>query len=259
LKSAFGCLAAAVAFLHSPKVAVKHKDIKPTNVLMFGGTPMLTDFGLSSSFKGAEDSKSSGITGKTAMYAAPEVVALLPRGTSQDIFSLGLLFQDMYWAMHNQYDGRAMDLEGNQREGPNFDGQKLTDEERTFSRDLPLLAFQWGHEVRDQKFFARLMRLMTAEIPEDRPTATTIWKSLQVPSYYGTMCGRCCHVNLLRLDGEMTEGTGWTGLSIGSSKSKTSKISSLSSSNLPPYDSTHTAYFSVPIQMRFQFQNMRNC
>jgi serine/threonine protein kinase len=116
LKSAFGCLAGAVAFLHSTKIAVKHKDIKPTNVLMFYGTPMLTDFGLSNSFKGAEDSKSSGSTGRTPKYAAPEVEALLPRGTTQDIFSLGLVFQDMYWAMHGHTDGQATDPDGNPRE-----------------------------------------------------------------------------------------------------------------------------------------------
>ncbi|OAL03473.1 kinase-like protein [Phaeosphaeriaceae sp. SRC1lsM3a] len=249
LKSAFGCLAGAVAFLHSTKIAVKHKDIKPTNVLMFCGTPMLTDFGLSNSFKGAEDSKSSGITGKTPKYAAPEVVAMLPRGTSQDVFSLGLVFQDMYWALHGHTDGQATDLDGNAREESNFGGQHLTEEERVFCRSLPLLAFQWDSEIRDRAFLTRLMRLMTAERSEDRPTATTIWQSLQIPSTHGIMCGRCCHDDLPRLDLETTDRLGQSNGSstiVSSLRSRRPEKSMLSCSSLPPFDSTHTAYYSVP-------------
>jgi serine/threonine protein kinase len=93
LKSSFGCLAAAVAFLHSKKIAVKHKDIKPTNVLMFSDTPMLTDFGLSTSFKNRDNSVSVGFTGKTTFYASPEVIAALLRGTSQDVFSWAWCFR----------------------------------------------------------------------------------------------------------------------------------------------------------------------
>jgi serine/threonine protein kinase len=85
MKYAFGCLASAVAFLHAPEIAIKHKDIKPANVLMFQGTPMLTDFALSTTFKGQENSFSSGTTGLSRLYAAPEVVSMELRNTSQDI------------------------------------------------------------------------------------------------------------------------------------------------------------------------------
>jgi serine/threonine protein kinase len=174
LKSSFGCLTAAVASLHSKKIAVKHKDIKPTNVLMFSDTPMLTDFGLSTSFKNRDNSVSVGFTGKTTFYAAPEVIAALPRGTSQDVFSLGLVFQDMYWALHGNSSGRAMNPEGNHREGP-WAGHKTSDEERAFAKNLPLLAFQCdAPELREEGLLVCLMRLMTAQAPVDRPTATTV-------------------------------------------------------------------------------------
>lgn len=62
------------------------------------------------------------------------------------------------------------------------------------------------------------------------------------------MCGRCCQNDLLRLD---TETTNRFGHSSGSStiaaslRSKRAEKSVLSCSSLPPYDSTHTAYYSV--------------
>jgi serine/threonine protein kinase len=86
LKQCFGCLANSVAFPHSKQIAIKHKDIKhkdikhkdikhkdikhkdikhkdikhkdikPTNILMSRRTPILTDFGISNSFKDQEHS-----------------------------------------------------------------------------------------------------------------------------------------------------------------------------------------------------------
>lgn len=208
-------------------------------------SPMLTDFGLSNSFKGAEDSKSSDMTGKTIKYAAPEVIAMLPRGTSQDMFSLGLVVQDVYWAMHGHIDGQAADLDGNKRDESSFGDQHLTAKEKIFCRNLPLLAFQWDLEIRDCAFLTRLRRLMTAKRSEDRPTATTIWQSLQVPSIYGITCGRCCHNDLLCLDTETTNRFGHSSGSSTIAASLRSKRAEKSCSSLPPYDSTHTAYYSV--------------
>jgi serine/threonine protein kinase len=61
-------------FLHSRQIAIKHKDIKPSNTLMSQGNPVITEFGISSSFKDAEHSTSSGITMRSKPYAAPEVI-----------------------------------------------------------------------------------------------------------------------------------------------------------------------------------------
>jgi hypothetical protein len=90
---------------------------------------------------------------------------------------------------------------------------------------------------------------MTAERSEDRPTATTIWQSLQVPSLNGVMCGRCCHDDLPRLDSETTDRFGHSdgsGTTVAFLRSERPEKSMLSYSSLPPYDSTHTAYHSVP-------------
>ncbi|KAF2872134.1 kinase-like domain-containing protein [Massariosphaeria phaeospora] len=45
LVKAFGCLASGLAFMH--KQTVRHKDIKPQNILVHGDNVMYTDFGIS--------------------------------------------------------------------------------------------------------------------------------------------------------------------------------------------------------------------
>jgi serine/threonine protein kinase len=45
LRSFFGCLAGALDFLHKDKI--RHRDIKPQNILVKGSHVYLTDFGIS--------------------------------------------------------------------------------------------------------------------------------------------------------------------------------------------------------------------
>ena len=73
LRRFFGCLATAVEYLHQQRI--RHKDIKPANVLVNAGRVLLTDFGTSRSW--ADDSKGTTMgTNKQAFtkaYCAPEV------------------------------------------------------------------------------------------------------------------------------------------------------------------------------------------
>lgn len=61
LLGAFGCLSSGLAYLHEQKV--KHKDIKPANVLIRSKRVLLTDFGLSTDFSDGGQSTSDGPTG----------------------------------------------------------------------------------------------------------------------------------------------------------------------------------------------------
>ena len=94
LRTFFGCLATALEFLHEQKI--RHKDIKPGNVLVHGGNVLLTDFGLSLDFTDANGSTTmSMVNGMTLRYCAPEVVLQGPRNTSSDVWSLGVVFLEM--------------------------------------------------------------------------------------------------------------------------------------------------------------------
>lgn len=94
LRTFFGCLARALEFLHEQNV--RHKDIKPGNILVHSGNVLFTDFGLSFDFTDADGStKFSMVNGMTPRYCAPEVAALEPRNTASDIWSLGVVFLEM--------------------------------------------------------------------------------------------------------------------------------------------------------------------
>jgi tetratricopeptide (TPR) repeat protein len=93
LRTFFGCLATALEFLHDQKV--RHKDIKPGNILVDRGRILFADFGLSLDFTDASGSTTTGMTWKTLRYCSPEVAEYEPRNTSSDIWSLGVVFIEM--------------------------------------------------------------------------------------------------------------------------------------------------------------------
>ncbi|KAL8740201.1 MAG: hypothetical protein Q9190_007070 [Brigantiaea leucoxantha] len=94
LRTFFGCLARALEYLHEQNV--RHKDIKPSNILVHGGNVLFTDFGLSFDFTDANGSTTvSMVNGMTPRYCAPEVADLEPRNTASDIWSLGIVFLEM--------------------------------------------------------------------------------------------------------------------------------------------------------------------
>jgi len=100
LLKAFGCLASALDFIH--RQTVRHKDIKPQNILIHKGKVMYTDFGLSYDFGDIGRSTTTGNPqGITRRYCAPEVAEWGGRNTKSDIFSLGCVFIEMLLALAN--------------------------------------------------------------------------------------------------------------------------------------------------------------
>ena len=94
LHTYFGCLAQAVAYLHRQNVRIRHKDIKPENIVIDDfGFPVLTDFGLSKHFETGQYSE--GPTPKTLKYADPEAMREMRRDERSDIFSLGCVYLEM--------------------------------------------------------------------------------------------------------------------------------------------------------------------
>ena len=88
----FRCLANAMAYLHDAKV--RHRDIKPRNILTIQGNVKLTDFGISQEIEEAT------VTGEydhpgTATYQSPERARREQAGRRDDIFSLGAVFLEM--------------------------------------------------------------------------------------------------------------------------------------------------------------------
>jgi serine/threonine protein kinase len=98
IKTLFGCLLNAIAFIHERNV--KYLDIKPKNILVKRTKSGLqkvyvADFGVARSYTSAAESETDTPVSVTRTYAAPEVVLQDRRGFSADVFSLGCVFMEM--------------------------------------------------------------------------------------------------------------------------------------------------------------------
>ena len=88
------CLINTLAFIHSKDI--RHKDIKPRNVLIKGDKVYFTDFGSGHIFSDSGNSTTEGLAyGHTRAYCAPEVIKNDNRNRSSDVFSLGCVLMEM--------------------------------------------------------------------------------------------------------------------------------------------------------------------
>lgn len=93
------CLANTLAYIHSKDI--RHKDIKPRNILVKGEKIYFTDFGSSHMFDDSGNSTTDGLAyGHTRAYCAPEVIRNTSRHRSSDVFSLGCVLTEMaaWWS-----------------------------------------------------------------------------------------------------------------------------------------------------------------
>ena len=71
IRSFFGCLAYALSYLHSQQI--RHKDITPKNVLIYGINILLTDFGISRDWSKFGKSTTVGtVKSFSPKYSSPE-------------------------------------------------------------------------------------------------------------------------------------------------------------------------------------------
>lgn len=126
LRRAYGCLAKCLEFIHSDKhinstakAIIRHKDIKPKNILVHEGYVLLTDFGISKRcLDGITTTNGNGP--QSLVYSAPEVTEDT-RNRKADVFSLGCVFLEIFLTLRsdhrpaasrtNTYSARVNDIQ----------------------------------------------------------------------------------------------------------------------------------------------------
>ncbi|CZT45827.1 related to cyclin-dependent ser/thr protein kinase KIN28 [Rhynchosporium secalis] len=106
LQQILGCITEALAYCHEKKI--RHRDLKPKNILLSPGRVYLADFGIARDLKDREDSITSGRCG-TPSWIAPEVHdEELHSMSHADIWSLGCIFLNvatmLYGGTLEQFD-----------------------------------------------------------------------------------------------------------------------------------------------------------
>lgn len=184
LRTFFGCLATALEYLHEHKV--RHKDIKPGNILVNHGNILLTDFGLSLDFTDADGSTTTSmVNGMTPRYCAPEVAQFQPRNTMSDIWSLGVVFMEMIVVLKGrtvqdmdeffkQHGSREVFIRANPDALPGF------------IAELEGI----GHSS-DNRALGWTRKMLSAE-QQLRPTASSLIASIVGEVENMRFCGICC-------------------------------------------------------------------
>jgi serine/threonine protein kinase len=165
-----GCLMNALSFAHNS--GVRHKDIKPANILVKRSQIYLTDFGLAVDFQEADVSYTTNSFHGTKKYRAPESVEGDYHGRKADVFSMGCVFSEMLTVILEK--SRA-----------DFKEARCWDrEDKAFCRNLRDVKYWLDHLRRsckneDTGFLLDITNNMLNEKQEDRRDASSILKLLE--------------------------------------------------------------------------------
>lgn len=187
LEGTIGCIASAVAYLHAS--GIKHKDLKPSNILLSADGLWITDFGTATDFSILTSSATENGERGTPKYFAPEMALYAPTGRPADIFSMGCIFLEVLTLCIGYTLGMTQNLR--------------QDNDRSFQGNSDRIEHWFNFEGihsrnPSDEHLLGLVRQMLSVAPHRRPVASVVKEDVALISALAkarssiTYCTPCC-------------------------------------------------------------------
>lgn len=193
-----GCIAEAVAYVHEQKI--RHRDLKPKNILLSPGRVYLADFGIARDVRDSDNTQTAAGTG-TKLWKAPEVhLGNDHHMSSADVWSLGCIFLAAITAIYGEAREKFELALRNE-----LDSTKENLMLRKHIQDLQRKATAAWLVNRDEinidvKHILELVERMLRHDPKQRPTMVQVNISLsELGGLNQTFHLQCCHKDNARL------------------------------------------------------------
>jgi serine/threonine protein kinase len=184
LSTCFGCLTGVIAYVHGQRI--RHKDVKPSNILLSHKGLWLADFGISSDFSALSISQSEAVERGTPKYFAPEVALYDRSGRPADMFSLGCVFLELVALI------RGIPLVELRKLRPEQNGSF----QANLDHKASWFALLKSRNTRIQHVLCEVESMISTN-PSSRPSASRLDRHLSIIAQFGgsrsvSLHGPCC-------------------------------------------------------------------
>jgi serine/threonine protein kinase len=191
LYSKIGCLISAVEYLHKEKI--RHKDLKPSNILLSARGLWLTDFGTATDFSLLSTSSTENCERGTPKYFAPEIAEYAKSGRAADIFSLGCILLELLHLLANKSLRSLKSLR------PELD---MSYQANLHHIDEWFLGFE-KDSARTQHLLLEIRQMLEKD-PQNRCSATVLCERIGLIDRFSkdstaSLFGNCCRDPLMRV------------------------------------------------------------
>jgi len=195
------CLVNTLAYIHSKDI--RHKDIKPRNVLVKGDKIYFTDFGSAHMFsEGGESTTTGRPSGHTRTFCAPEVINEESRNRSSDVFSLGCVLAEMAaWSCKVPIAEYHSAVRGTRDStGLVYYHDAIERVRKWFEEESPL------YDARPKELYQMVLKHMMRKKPDARCSAVKACRAISRLIIIGSELCLKCDVKLWVADGTGSQG-----------------------------------------------------